>query len=166
MQVCIRRASVADAAAITEVLNPLIAAGTWTVMDTPLSPEAQAAFIRDFPARGVFHVAVSQADGALVGLQDVVPLSSEATFAHVGAISTFVALAVHGRGVGLRLSEVTFQAARQQGFRKISATIRADNPRAVAFYRRLGFRLIGILREHALVRGGYVDEVLAEKLIA
>ena len=54
-------------------------------------------------------------------------------------------------------------AATQRGFRKLLATIRADNPYAVLFYRRLGFRVIGIAADHARVEDRYVDEILLER---
>ena len=97
-------------------------------------------------------------------MQDVVPLSAGSpVFGHVGVISTFVALDAQRQGVGRQLSAATFAAARELGFRKLSATIRADNPAALAFYQGLGFRVIGVAQRHALLRGQYVDEVLAEK---
>ena len=155
-----------DAAPIVGLLNPLIQAGTYTVMDEPVSVDEQIDFIRTFPERGVFNVAVCETSGRLLGLQDVVPLSpGSSTFEHVGVISTFVALGSHGRGVGRSLSEATSRVATRLGFVKIGATIRADNAGAVAFYLSQGFRIVGTAQRHALVRGRYVDEVLAEKFI-
>ena len=165
MRLSIRRATEDDAPGIVEVLNPLIEAGTFTTMAGPVALDDQIEFIRNFPARGVFHVAVCEASGRILGLQDVMPLAVAAACAHVGAISSFVALDAHGQGIGRRLSEVTFEAARERGFSKISATIRADNPRAVAFYLGQGFRIIGTAQRHALVRGQYIDEVLAERFL-
>ncbi len=57
----------------------------------------------------------------------------------VGEISTFVALSAHRRGVGRTLGGATLTAAGELGFRKLLATIRADNPQAVSFYRGLRF---------------------------
>jgi L-amino acid N-acyltransferase YncA len=154
------------AASIVGLLNPLIRAGKYTVMDEPVSVDEQIDFIRGFPERGVFNVAVGDAGQRLLGLQDVVPVSpGSGAFGHVGVISTFVSLGSHGRGIGRTLSEATFRAAKELGFVKISATIRADNPRAVSFYLRQGFRIVGTAQRHALIGGEYVDEVLAEKFL-
>ncbi len=155
-----------DAASIVGLLNPLIQAGTYTVMDEPVSVDEQIDFIRGFPERGVFNVAVCDTSGRLLGLQDVAPISpGSGAFEHVGVISTFVALGSHGRGIGRSLSEATFRAATRLGFVKISATIRADNPRAVSFYLSQGFRIVGTAQRHALIGGRYVDEVLAERFL-
>jgi len=163
MAVTVRAAREEDAAGIAAVLNPIIEAGVYTVMDAPITVEEQAAFIREFPAAGVYNVAVSRENGRVLGLQDVFP--RPAPFAHLGEISTFVALGAHGSGIGRALSLATFRRARESGFHKLCASIRADNPGAVAFYRRQGFRVIGTAREHARVGERYVDEVLAERIL-
>lgn len=136
--------SEADVAAIVALLVPIIQAGDQTVMDEPVSLDEQIDFIRRFLGRGVFHVAVDDARGAVVGLQDVTLwLAGSRVFQHVGVISTFVPMGKQGGGIGRSLCRATFQAARALGFTKLSAAIRADNSRAVAFYLGLRFRLIG-----------------------
>jgi L-amino acid N-acyltransferase YncA len=161
----IRPAREEDAVALIALLNPLIRAGIYTVMDQELSLADQLGFMRGFPERGVFYVAVSNDSQQIVGLQDVVPMSSDLAFRRVGVISTFVALTAHRQGIGRCLSQATFQAARALSFTKISAAVRADNPAALAFYQSQGFRVIGIAQKQALVQGNYIDEVLLEKLI-
>jgi L-amino acid N-acyltransferase YncA len=165
-RVTIRQVVEEDAQEIVDLLNPIIQAGIYTTMDEPLSVAEQVEFIRGFPLRGVFHAAVCDESGAILGIQDLVPLAAESrVFAHVGVISTFVSLSAHGQGIGHSLSQATFQAAQALGFTKISATIRADNPRAVAFYLGQGFRIIGAAHKHALVHGRYIDEILAERFL-
>jgi L-amino acid N-acyltransferase YncA len=155
-----------DAASIVDLLNPLIEAGHYTIMDEPVSPESQIAVIRDFPERGIFNVAVCRDTRRVLGIQDVVRFKAEGTaFVPIGEISTFVRLESHRRGVGRDLSRATFADARERGFTKIMATIRADNPMAVSFYESQGFRVIGTAQRHALVRGRYLDEILMEKLL-
>jgi L-amino acid N-acyltransferase YncA len=145
MEFSVRTAREEDAASIVELLNPLI---------------------RGFPERGVLNLAVCDDSQKLLGLQDVVPMSpGTGAFEHVGVISTFVSLDSHGQGIGRSLSEVTFRAAKRLGFIKISAAIRADNPRAVSFYLSQGFRIIGTAQRHAFIRGKYVDEILAERFV-
>jgi L-amino acid N-acyltransferase YncA len=155
-----------DAVAIVDLLNPIIAAGNLTVMDQPLTLAGQLEYQRHFPERGVFHVAIDADDGTLRGVQSVTPHSVHgAAFAHVAEIGTFVRIGGQGRGVGWRLTGVTVAAALLQGYRKIMATVRADNPGAQEFYRRQGFRMIGLAHRHARVRGMFVDEILFERLL-
>jgi L-amino acid N-acyltransferase YncA len=162
----IRRVREEDAASIVDLLNPLIEAGHYTVMDETVSLEGQVAFIRDFPERGVFNVAACRERERVLGIQDVVPFrAEEPAFAHIGEISTFVLLESHRSGVGRSLSRATFAEAKARGFMKILGTIRADNSVAVSFYRSQGFRVIGTAQRHALVRGRPLDEILMEKLL-
>jgi L-amino acid N-acyltransferase YncA/N-acetylglutamate synthase-like GNAT family acetyltransferase len=166
MELSIRRVREEDATSIVALLNPIIRAGTHTIMDREVSVDEQRAFIRGFPERGVFQVAVSNRGQRVLGLQDVVPLApGSSALRHVGEISTFVALASQRLGIGRSLCQATFTAARAQGFLKLWATIRADNPQAVTFYQSQGFRVVGTAEKHAFVRGQYIDEILAEKLL-
>jgi L-amino acid N-acyltransferase YncA len=162
----VRGAREEDAESIVELLNPIIRAGVYTILDRPVSVEDQIAFLRGIPERGVCHVATDAEDGCVLGIQDVVPHSpGSGAFDHVGEVSTFVSLDHRGKGIGRLLSAATLREARKQGFLKICATIRADNPGAVAFYTSQGFRVIGTARKHARVGERYLDEILMEKVL-
>ena len=165
MDLIIRRASEKDAPEIVELLNPIIQADKYTIMDEQLSVDDQLEFIRGFPKRGVLNVAVCNESQKILGLQDVVPKHpGSKVFDHVGEISTFVSLTSHRSGIGQSLSQVTFQQAKDLGFLKICATVRADNRQAVSFYVSQGFGIIGTALRHAFVRGKHVDEILMERL--
>lgn len=166
MEFSIRVAREEDAESIVELLNPIIQAETYTVMEEQLSVDDQIDFIRGFPKRGVLNVAVCNDSQKVVGLQDVQPISTGLNaFRHVGEISTFVSLASRRKGIGSSLSDATFIGAREQGFLKLTAAIRADNPQAVLFYQSQGFKIIGTAKRHALVGGKYIDEILLERFI-
>ena len=167
MEITIRRVTLEDAPAIVELLNPIIQAGTYSVMEQTFTVEDQIEFIHSFPEGGLYHLATANDSRQVLGIQDVIPISpGSQVFGHVGEISTFVALGAQGQGIGRCLSQATFRAAQALDFRKLMATIRADNPGALAFYRRQGFETIGVARQHAYLGGCYVDEVLMEKLLA
>lgn len=154
-----------DAASIVEVLNPIIRSGTYTVMDEIFSVADQLDFIRSFPARGIYHIAMDNENQKALGIQDVMPIPTSEVFKHVGEISTFVALDSQKMGIGKSLSQATFQAAKEKGFLKLRASVRADNPQAVSFYQSQGFEIIGTAKKHAFLHGAYIDEVLLEKLL-
>jgi len=163
MDVRVREAHVDDAEAIVDILNPIIEACTYTVLDTPFSVEAEREFIASFPARGLFHVAEQNQDRRLVGFQSTEPFAAYTkAFDHVAVIGTYVDLSCHGRGIGTRLSEVTFEAARRKGYEKMFTYVRSDNLSALAFYLKIGFRIVGSAHRHAKVRDAYVDEIIIE----
>ncbi|MBT3270759.1 GNAT family N-acetyltransferase [Candidatus Poribacteria bacterium] len=163
MSLHIRRACVEDAAAMLAVLNPIIEARCYTVLDAPFTLAEQRAFIEAFPKRGVFHVAERGDDGEVVGFQDVEPFASYThAFDHVGVIGTFVRLDCLREGVGRALFASTFAAARDLGYEKLFTFIRADNLAARAAYASQGFREIGVASRHAKIDGAYVDEIMVE----
>lgn len=166
MPLLIRQAKFDDAAEMVALLNPIINHGGFSIMDAVCTLQEQQEFISTFPERGVFHVAVWEQEQRIVGMQDVMPLSiNEPAVQHIGVISTFVAIDYWGKRIGHALTEATVCAARLCGFSKLMATIRADNPQAIAFYLRQGFRIIGTAYRHALIHGHYIDEVMAERWI-
>lgn len=99
-------------------------------------------------------------------MQDVLPLSiTHHAFTHIGEISTFVHVNHQDEGIGKLLMTVSIDLARKIGFSKLQATTRADNLRALAYYQKQGFRIIGSAQRHALVNGNYIDEIFMELLL-
>jgi L-amino acid N-acyltransferase YncA len=162
----IRDAREGDAEQIAGILNSIIVLGTFTAFDTPVSAEEERRFIREFPARGVFHVAVDSTTGQIVGFQDVSPFADFThAFDHVGVIGTYVALDRHRQGIAARLFEATYAAARRKGFEKIFGYVRADNDAGLRAYLGQGFRVIGTAARHAKIDNRYIDEVLIERFL-
>ncbi len=166
MEVVIRDVCPADAEAVVGILNPIIAAGGYTVLEGPLSPEAERRFIMSFPPRGIFHVAQSRQNRTVVGFQTVEPFATYThAFDHVGVIATYVDLGCRRQGIGRQLFDATFAAARQKGYEKIFTYVRGDNPAALLAYRRAGFQIIGTAAKHAKIDGCYIDEIVIEKFL-
>ena len=166
MDLLIRPAQPEDAAAIVAIFNPIIESGKYTVFDTPFTIEAERDYIANFPARGIFHVAIRQDDQKIVGFQSMEPFATYTrAFDHVGVVGTYVDLAERGQGIAGQLFAATFEAARQKGYEKIFTFIRADNPAALATYQRQGFQLLGTAQRQAKINGIYVDELMVEKFL-
>lgn len=163
MDLLVRETQPDDAPGIVAILNPIIQAGTYTVLDQPLTVEFERQYILDFPQRGVFYVAERRQDRQVVGLQSLEPFATYThAFDHVAVMGTFVALPFLRQGIGTCLSRATFDAARRAGYEKISTYIRADNPGSLAFHRALGFRIVGTAWRQARIGQRYVDEILVE----
>ena len=162
----VREVCLDDVDAIVALLNPIIETGLYTALDTPLTVEAERAFIANFPERGVFHVAERRSDGKIVGVQSVEPYGRYTrAFDHVGEIGTFVDLAERHKGIGKRLAEATLEAARQKGYEKLFTSVRADNEEALKFYLSLGFYVVGRAQKQAKIADRYIDEVLIERFL-
>jgi L-amino acid N-acyltransferase YncA len=166
MELVVREARVEDAPAIVAIMNPIIAAGVYSAFDTPFTIETEQAFIRGFPARGVFHVAMDPVDQRVLGFQSMEPFATYThAFDHVGTIGTYVDLACRRQGIATALFDATFEAARRKGYEKLFTFVRADNPAALATYLKRGFAIVGTAPRHAKINGVYVDEIIIERFL-
>jgi L-amino acid N-acyltransferase YncA len=164
MHLEIREAQPDDAEAIVRILNPIIEAGAYTVFDTPFTAEAERDYLVRFPSRGVFLVAVRQADSQVVGFQSMEPFADYThAFDHVGVLGTYVDLECRRQGIATALFQATFVAAMRKGYEKIFTFVRADNPAALHTYLRQGFRTVGTALRHARIGEKHVDEIIIEK---
>ena len=161
-----REVRAGDAEAIVGILNPIIAAGVFTVFDAPFTVEAERTYLATFPARGVFQVAVRESDGQMVGFQSMEPFASYTrAFDHVGVLGTYVAADSRRQGVATRLFAATFGAAIEKGYEKIFTYVRTDNDIALRTYLRQGFQVVGTARRHARLGERYIDEIVIEKML-
>jgi L-amino acid N-acyltransferase YncA len=166
MDLLVREAQPADAEALAGILNPIIAAGVYTVLDTPLTAETERQFILNFPPRGVLHVAVRHRDHKVVGFQSLEPFATYThAFDHVGVVGTYVDLSCRRQGIGTCLFQATFEAARRKGYEKLFTFVRADNSAALATYLKQGFYIVGTALRQAKFNGRYVDEVIIERFL-
>jgi RimJ/RimL family protein N-acetyltransferase len=162
----IREVRIEDAEEIVAILNPIIAARCYTALDSELTVDAERDFIRAFPSRGVFLVAVDSTSNRIVGFQDVSPFADfTRAFDHVGIIGTYVDLALRRQGIATQLFASTCEAARRNGYEKFFTYVRADNEAGLDAYLRLGFHIVGRAVRQAKIDGRYVDEVIIERVI-
>lgn len=85
--------------------------------------------------------------------------------AYLGTLA--VAPQAHGTGLARAIVEEAIARLHAEGVLRIELMLEADNPRALKFYRKLGFELEGTLRA-AYKRAGeahYTDEYLMAKLL-
>ena len=108
---------------------------------------------------GCFYV--YEVDGVVVGFYKAQRHLGRA--AHVAYLGTLaVAPDAQGRGVAVAMMQDAISRLWQADITRIELTVEADNPRAIAFYERLGFVHEGTQRA-AYKRAsdsGYVDELM------
>jgi L-amino acid N-acyltransferase YncA len=166
MNVRVRNARLDDAEAVVQILNPIIAAGTYTILDGPLTAAAERRYMAELPQRAIFHIAETVDDRRVVGFQTMEPFASYTHACdHVGVIATFVDLACRRQGIGKRLFEATFAEARQTGYEKVFTYVRGDNPAALMAYSKAGFRVVGTAARQARIGARYLDEIVIEKFL-
>ena len=95
----------------------------------------------------------------VVGWCDVTPVQRP-TMRHGGVLGMGLLPDWRGRGLGERLIRQTLEAARAFGFSRVELTVRHDNARAQALYRKVGFEAEGRKRRAILVDGVFYDLVV------
>lgn len=137
MGVLVRPTRSADAAALAEILNAIIAQGGTTALEEPFSAEAlDHAYLTGPDVLCCFTARADDSPEAL-GFQTLGRYPSLPP--NCGDIGTFVRIGVTQGGVGTALFAATRARARALGLAGINATIRADNTGGLRFYSRMGF---------------------------
>lgn len=148
----IRRATVADASALAEI-GARTFSETFAADNTPEDmrmflestwhPDLQRAEIQD---PGLDTLLACDAAGALAGFAQVRvahPPEGIAVRAPVELKRFYVDKPWHGQGLARMLMDAALQAARARGGREFWLGVFQRNERALAFYRKCGFRVVG-----------------------
>ena len=117
--------------------------------------EKSAAFVRENLAQGNPHV-VAVLDGHVIGWCDIVPIGRP-VYAHGGVLGMGIVAEHRGRGIGEALMRAALGRAKARGLTRVELTVRSDNERAIALYRKLGFADEGVKRRAIRVDGRYLD---------
>lgn len=136
MTLTVRPVEPADAPALADLLNAVIAAGGTTALQEPFTPEAlDETYLTG--ANVLCCFVAEDEDGTVLGFQTLgrYPGLPE----DVGDIGTFAQLGGTQRGIGSALFAATAKRAAELGLSAINATIRADNTGGLAFYAKQGF---------------------------
>lgn len=101
-------------------------------------------------------VAVAESD--VVGWCDI-RRHDRPSHAHRGTLGMGIIPGYRDQGLGTRLITTTLDAARELGLHRIELDVHADNPRAVALYKKVGFVREGIARDAVKIDGRYIDSI-------
>jgi len=161
MPITIRRATSADAEAISAVWEVICAERVYTAVNRPFTPQQERDYIASLSDReGVF---LAEVDGRVVGFQSLdLWIKFTDSFDHVCSVGTFVLPEWRRQGIARRLAEFALDFARAHGYEKIVVYVRGSNSGAQAFYRSLGFAPKGVLERQVKMDGRYDDEVFME----
>jgi RimJ/RimL family protein N-acetyltransferase len=161
--VSIWKASLHDAKGMADVINSAIAEGDLTIMDKQFTTQEEKEFIASMSRREAIFIA--KVKGEIVGVQGIYLYSKTGSMGHVAEMGTWIRKDYRGKGIGKSLAREAFDFARENGFEKIFMGVMAHNKHALAFYRKIGFRKVGIAKRQVRLKGAYHDEVYMEKFL-
>ena len=121
-------------------LRPLRSADLEWLFTRELRPDGETWLAKQ--ERGERFIAVAEADGLIIGKAglDLVRYEGE-PIAYVFGFGVLPAW--RSRGVGSKIETHLTQIAAARGFRALRCHVAKHNPRALAWYERLGYRRIG-----------------------
>jgi RimJ/RimL family protein N-acetyltransferase len=131
-----------------------------------ISDAGPLAHFRDYIEKQIsngdpFFVALAR--GEVVGWCDI-ERHRFAANVHSGTLNIALVSRFRDRGLGFRLISATLEQARRVGLVRIQLFVHADNPRAIALYRKVGFVEEGVLRDAAFMDGKFRDSLLMAKV--
>lgn len=160
--IAIRSFEPADAQSVSALMGtPGVFEGTLQMPDVPVASRIEMLQRHDPLACRLVAVAGDEIAGS-AGLHPVHPGLRRA---HVRALGIMVAPAWQGRGVGRALIERLLAWADDwAGVLRVELNVHAENERAIALYRSLGFEEEGRHRGYVLRAGRYADALTMARL--
>ncbi|HPG89804.1 MAG TPA: N-acetyltransferase [Hyphomicrobium sp.] len=153
----IRRATLADAIQIWNIIGPIIRAGDTYALNTDMT-EAAALEYWLGDDRETF---VAEEDGAIVGTY-YIRANNAGGGKHICNCGYMTSEAVRGRGVARAMCLHSMRHARQNGYLGMQFNfVVASNTRAIALWQSLNFEVVGRLpRAFAHPALGYTDALV------
>lgn len=112
-----------------------------------------------------YRVFVAEVNGTVIGWASINPYSHRAAYAGVGDLSVYIQRDWRGKKIGQALLQAVEAHAKEHGFHKIVLFTFPLNVVGQGLYHKMGFREVGIFREHGKIDGKYVDVMAMEKLL-
>ena len=158
----LRDATASDAPGLAALLNHYIRETTITFTTREKTDQALA---RDLAARqsaGLPWI-MAEGPGGLIGYVTAAPFRQGDGYAQTLEHALFVAPGAQGAGVGQALMAALEARLTAHGAVSIVAGISAENDRALAFHRQLGFAKVGHVARAGVKFGRMIDLVLLQK---
>jgi L-amino acid N-acyltransferase len=161
--VTIRRALLADSAAIAEIYNEAILTTTATFDTEPKSVEERTQWLQSHDDRHPMLVAL--ADGSVVGWASLTRWSDRAAYDGTAETSFYVHSTARGRGIGRKLKEATINEARRLGYHTLIARVAEGSTESLHLNESTGFTHVGTLKEVGRKFGKLLDVHILQKML-
>ena len=161
--VVVRRAGLADAAAIAEIYNEAILTTTATFDTEIKTPEERMAWLQSHDWR--HPVFVAEIDGTVVGWACLTEWSDRQAYADTAESSFYVHSEHRGQGIGRKLKEVIMEEARRLKFHTLIARVTDGSSESLHLNESTGYVRIGTLKEVGRKFGKLLDVHILQKML-
>ena len=124
-----------------------------------ISAEKEARFLERFKnsKKDLMLVAL---DGERIVANASIERNKTERYSHRAELSITVLREYWGKGIGTRLLRELLAFSENSGIESVYLDVRADNDRAIALYRKFGFKDIGNYERYFKINGEYYDAKL------
>lgn len=112
---------------------------------------------RRLEANAVF---VAFRDGEPVGIMGLMPQQPSKMAHRATIIMVYVRMAERGNGLAATLLNAITDHARRSGIRQLELLVSAENPLAIGFYKKQGYREVGRVPAGFIHEGNEIDDIL------
>jgi phosphinothricin acetyltransferase len=157
----IRRATVADIDAITEIYNEAILTTTATFDLEPKSREDRLQWFEEHDDR--HPILVAERDGRVVGWASLNVWNRRGGYADTAETSFYVKAEHRGQGVGRQLKEAIIDEARRLKFHTLIAGAATGSDASLHLNQAFGFEIVGTFQEVGYKFGQWLDVTYLQK---
>ena len=159
----IRKANKADAAELIAYLNTVGGESDnllFGANEFNMTIEQEESYIESLEDSSTSALLVGTVDGKIVCVGSLSAPTRE-RIAHQGNLGMSVLKEFWGLGAGTQLMGALIDFAKNgKKLEVIHLQVRADNERAIALYKKMGFKEIGVYPKYTKINGEYFDDIL------
>lgn len=111
--------------------------------ENSFTPESEAEFLRNNAESGGAIEILAFYKGRLTGSAGIDPIGEKCKIRHRAEFGISILRQFWGMGIGRALTEACIECAQKAGYTQLELTAVAENERALALYRKLGFAEYG-----------------------
>ena len=157
----IRRATINDLDAITEIYNEAILKTTATFDTEIKNRKEQKKWFEDHGSKN--PIIVADENGIIFGFASLSKFSDRCAYSDTAEISLYVREELQGKGIGKKLMESIIKEGKKVGLHAIISRITEGNEKSIYLHKSVGFEHIGIMKEVGLKFGKRLDVYLMQK---
>ncbi len=160
--ITIRKATVEDVTAITEIYNEAILNTTATFDTQPKNIAEQQIWFSNHQPR--HPILVAQQNDQVVGWASLSKWSDRCAYSDTAEASLYVKKEYRAKGIGRQLLKMLIDDGRNIGLHTVIARITGDNQASRHLFKSMGFEDIGVMREVGRKFGKLLDVYLMQKI--
>jgi phosphinothricin acetyltransferase len=158
----IRKATMKDLGAITEIYNEAVLKTVATFDTEPKTVEEQKPWFESHDSR--HPILVAEQDDAIVGWASLSKWSDRCAYSDTAEISVYVKEERRRKGKGKKLLQEILDQGQKVGLHTVVARIAESNEISVRLHEAFGFEHIGTMKEVGRKFGKLLDVHLMQKI--